>query len=360
MKTLKIAVITCYFDPDYVRARALRAALKAIPGVKPIIVKNTHKGLLRYPEVIWKLWQVKKNQKPDVYLLTFRGQEILPAVLAIAGKQPVWFDELIVPIAYATGEKHSASAAIKVKHFLARVTESAYRRWLSKCAVIMADTNAHAELSARVSQVNLSKYIAVPVGADDKLFQPAPKSEKTEPFQVFFYSFGMQPLHGTQYILDAAVALKDDSTIEFLIVGGKKPLEKAVQAALKQGAHITYKSWIPFDELVNAMHAASLNLGGPFGDTPQAQHVVTTKTYQILAAQEAVVVGASEASDEYFVHKENALVVPQGSSEELVKVIRWAQKHPDELLTIAANGRKLYDKQFSATAIASRLKSLVG
>src|SRR5882757_5918361 len=103
---MRIAVITCYHDPDYVRARTLRAALKTMPDVKVTVIKNTHKGLLRYPEVLWKLRQTLKKQKVDVCLLTFRGQEILPFVLALAGKRPVWFDELIIPTAYATAEQH--------------------------------------------------------------------------------------------------------------------------------------------------------------------------------------------------------------------------------------------------------------
>src|SRR5262245_53175060 len=107
----KVCIITCYFQPDYVRARSLRAALKSLPGVETIIVKNTATGILRYPQIIWRIWRVKHTQKPDVYLLTFRGQEILPAILWLAGKKPVWFDEFIVPIAYATGEKHVQSMA---------------------------------------------------------------------------------------------------------------------------------------------------------------------------------------------------------------------------------------------------------
>src|SRR5208282_1914461 len=99
---MKLAIITCYHDPDYVRARVLRQSLKQLPNINLIIIKNRHKGLLRYPEIIWKLYKLKIANRPDAYLLTFRGQEMLPFVLLAAGKKPVIFDELIVPIAYAT------------------------------------------------------------------------------------------------------------------------------------------------------------------------------------------------------------------------------------------------------------------
>lgn len=357
---MKIAVITCYSDPDYVRARTLRAALKSIPGVNPIIIKNSHKGLLRYPQIVRMIWQVKRRQQPDAYLLTFRGQEILPIVLFLAGRRPVWFDEFIVPIAYATGENHRRSFAIVVKHFLARVSEPFYKGWLRRCKLILADTKAHAELSARVSHMNLSKYLAVPVGTDEKLFKPSNKLvNDTGVFRVFYYSTGMQPLHGVPVVLEAAELLKDNKTIEFLIVGGKKPMARAVKVAQNRGANVRYETWIPFGDLVAIIQDAGLCLGGPFGDTPQAQHVITGKTYQFLACESPVLVGASEATNEYFVDKQNALVSVRGDAAALAKAIKWGWQHPPELAQIAQAGRKLYEKQFSTGAIARLLKPAV-
>jgi len=355
---MKIAVITCYFLPDYVRARTLRATLKTMPGVHVVIVKNKHTGLLRYPEILWKIWQVKRHQAPDAYLITFRGYEILPFVLWMAGKKPVIFDEFIIPILHATNEKHIRTASMMVKHFLSRVGEPMYRRWLRRCKAILADTQVHAELSARVQRLNLSKYVAVPVGADEKLFKPVWAYQTNDIFRIFYYSLGMQPLHGIPIVLEAAEKLKD-ADVEFIMVGGKKPMERAVKAAQARGANIRYERWVPFENLVDAIQSSALCLGGPFGDTQQAHHVVTGKTYQFLACAAPVLVGNSEATDEYFKDKENALVVPQGDAEALARAIRWAQKHPAELAGIAKSGRKLYEKEFSTPALARRLQPLV-
>jgi len=141
----------------------------------------------------------------------------------------------------------------------------------------------------------------------------------------------MQPLHGIDTVLAAARILKDKADIEFLMVGGGKTLARAVQQAVDDGAHIAYRAWIPFDELPATIHASGVSLGGPFGNTPQAQHVITTKTYQILAAGEPVIVGASEATSEYLLDKQNALVVPQADARALARAITWAQAHPGEL-----------------------------
>lgn len=356
---MKIAVITCYHDPDYIRARTLRAALKTLPEVQQVVVKNTHTGILRYPEMLWKIWRLKHQENPDVYLLTFRGQEILPWVLWVARKKQVWFDEFIVPIAYATGEGHKRSLKKSVFYFLAKRSEFLYKRWLKRCAVILADTNAHAELSARTSDMNLRKYRAIPVGADETLFKPGAAAKSGDTFQVFYYSTGNQPLHGMQTVLEAAEILKHDDSIEFLFAGGKASLASAVRQAQEQGARVHHVAWIPFNDLVKTIRGAGVNLGGPFGNTQQAHHVITGKTYQMLACQAPVIVGASEATTEFFTDKKNALVVPQADPAALAKAIKWAAENPRELAGIAENGRKLYDKEFSTTAIARRLKPLV-
>lgn len=164
---MKVAVITCYSDPDNPRVQLLRAALKSLDGVRPLIIKNKHKGLLRYPEVIWKTWRLSRNKQPDMYLLTFRGQELLPFMLWLAGKRPLFFDEFVVPLAYADSDVHGSSFPGRLKQRLARSSFPLYRRWLHRCAAILADTTEQAELSARIARMNLSMYVAIPVPDED-------------------------------------------------------------------------------------------------------------------------------------------------------------------------------------------------
>ncbi|MBC7581871.1 glycosyltransferase [Aeromicrobium sp.] len=358
---MKIAVITCYHDPDYVRARTIRAALKNVPGVKMVVIKNTHKGALRYPQVLWRIWKTKRTDKPDAFVLTFRGQELLPFVLLLAGKTPLIFDEFIIPIAYANGsEKHKKSIKIRVFYALARMSEPLYKSWLRSCRLILADTSAHAELSARTSNMNLSKYISLPVGTDESVFKLPTKNYKTPgTFTVFYYSTGMQPLHGIEYVLEAAELLKDDPSIEFLLIGGKKAMQDAVKASYERGAHVTHERWMPFNNLLSTMYTSGLCMGGPFGDTNQAQHVITGKTFQMLAAGAPTLIGANEATRQYFVDKENALVIPQSNPVAIKNAIVWAKKNPDEIKRIAANGRKVYDKNFSTTALTKIWQSIV-
>ncbi|MFZ1484284.1 MAG: hypothetical protein WAS36_04710, partial [Candidatus Saccharimonadales bacterium] len=151
---MTILVVSCYHDVDYVRAKTLREGVKKIPGVHMVPIRNTRKNLLRYPEVLLQLYKAKKEHKPAAILLTFRGQEILPLVLLLAWKTPVIFDEFIVPIAYATHEKHARSFKTSLYHTLARLGTPLYNYCLKRCKTILSDTKAHAELGARASHSN--------------------------------------------------------------------------------------------------------------------------------------------------------------------------------------------------------------
>jgi glycosyltransferase involved in cell wall biosynthesis len=354
-----IAVVTCYHDPDYVRARALRAVVGAVPDTKTIIIKNKRHGALRYPEVFLEMLRVKFREKPAAFLITFRGQEILPLALLIAGRTPVWFDEFIVPSAYARLEKHRQTLKKRLIRTAFRLSEPLYRVCLRRCQAIFSDTISHAELGAKMSEVNLSKYVPLPVGTDETLFKPKDTAKKAESFQVFYYSTDMQPLHGIPYVLDAAERLAGDRRIQFLLIGGKKPMEEAVQTAASRGARVEYRAWVPFEELPKLMRESAICLGGPFGGTPQAQHVITGKTYQSIACGVPTVVGQNADTEQYFTDRENAFVIPQKSPEALVDALVWAVEHPAEAERIGQKGRALYERAFSTEALVRIMTPLV-
>ena len=121
----------------------------------------------------------------------------------------------------------------------------------------------------------------------------------------------------------------------------------------------TYRQlpWMPLRELLEReIPSADLCLGGPFGDTPQARRVVTTKTMQCLALGKVTVVGAVD--DAFgFVDRENCLLVPQNDPVALATAMRWAFEHRTLLPTIGNNGKLLYRDRFGQTAIAAGLQA---
>lgn len=352
-RKIKVAIITCYRDPDYIRARTLRTGFASFPNIETHVLKNTATGIMRYAQVLWGVIKLRFTVRPDAYVLTFRGYELVSFLQVLAWPKPIVFDEFINLYEWTVQEHHK----LKAGGVLARTLNIWWGFVLRRCKIILADTPAHAEYSARISRVPRAKYMPVPVGADETLFRPGAARKESGKFRVFYYG-NMLPLHGLEYALAAAEQLKDEPNIEFLFVGGKELARQQVERARKNGANVTYKKWIPFEDLPQVIRDSDLCLGGPFGNTVQSQFVVTGKTYQFLACGSPTIIGASTAASEFHDGKD-CLIVPQGDATALSQKILWAYKHPKDLSNIAQHGCALYERQFSALAIARALAPVV-
>ncbi|HEU4715354.1 MAG TPA: hypothetical protein VFS14_00810, partial [Candidatus Saccharimonadales bacterium] len=282
---MKVAIISCYDQIDYIRTRVLRTGFGSVPGVQTIIVKNTHRGLLRYLETPLKILRCKFRDKPDAYVVTFRGYEMLPLVLLLKGRKPLIFDEMINAAEYLA-EHHVLSLDSR----LGKLFRWWYGSLLRRCRFVLADTDAHAALSAKLCKVDKKKFLTVPISTDEATFYPRKQSRRGKAFNVFYYGV-MRPLHGFEYVLEAAVRLADNPNITFTVGGDKGKSEAACQAAIAKGARITYMPWVPFDDIPKIASRSGLSLGGPFGKTFQSQFIITTKTFQFLACRVPVLVG---------------------------------------------------------------------
>lgn len=352
MSKPSIAIVNCYKQPDYVRAVSLRQGLRDSDVFENVIVvKNTHTGVQRYLDVIIELIKVRFTQNPDVYLLTFRGYEILPFLMLIALGKKVVYDEFINPYEWFVYEHKKFSAS----SLPGRLLKSAFQFMGRHVTTILADTQSHADYSAELMDIPIQKYKAIPVSTDEETFQPiAPRQH--DGFRVLYYG-NMLPLHGVQYVIDAATKLADHKDIIFHLVGGKEEVARRVEDAVAEGAHIEYDEWIPYAQLPEAFAQSDLCLGGPFGGTVQSQFVVTGKTYQFMAAEKPAVIGANKESH-VFKDGIDSLIVPEANPDALAEAILWAKDHPMELQKIAAAGRQLYEKEFSNKRVADDLRDL--
>lgn len=351
---MKIAIITCYDQNDHIRARVLRKGFADVPGAETIVIRNERTGLLRYLETPWKVLVARFKHRPDVYVVTFRGYEILPFVLLVKGRKPVIFDEMINLVEYMHEHKKIAPGSAADK-----VLNTFYTWLLKRCRFILADTEAHAELSSTLSKVPFERYVTVPIGTEEALFYPDSAAKPNQPgkFEVFYYGV-MVKLHGLEHFLEAAVLLKDHPDIVFRVGGDKHRAAKLYDDAIRRGARITYHPWFEYTkELPRLMRGASLAVGGPFGNSPQSQFVITTKTFQALACAVPVLVGRNKVNAA-FVDIQNALVVPQGSAQAIADAILWAYLHPKQLSKVARAGRQLYEQSFSDATIAKKLAQL--
>lgn len=304
---------------------------------------------------MFKVCKARLLDRPDAYILTFRGYEMLLFVALTFVRKPIIFDELINFTEWMVEQGRLKTGSLPYRLF---------RRWniwlVRRCRFILSDTDAHAEYSATLNKLSVERYKVLPVCADEKAFRPqSSRPTAKEPFTVLYYGH-MVALHGLDYVLRAAELLKDRSDISFRLAGGKKLNEvtRACAKAVQSGARLTHESWLPFEKSPAAIHEAGVTLGGPFGDTLQSRFVITGKTYQVLASAAPVLIGKNQVN-EGFSDKVNCLMVPQADAEALAGAIRWAADHPKELERIGRAGRQLYETHFSQAVVNKSVAGMV-
>lgn len=352
-KKLSICLVTCYRTPGYVRVKSLEAGLLA-NNVDLSIIRNKQRGYLRYIEVALKLVKIRFSVNPDIYFVTFRGYEILPLVLLIGIGKKVVFDEFVNLIGWTVYEHKK----LEQGSFAARLFTSLYRFLLKRTTKIVLDTKSHTEYSASLMNLPIDKYQSIPVGTDENIFNSMKSLRKEDgKFQVLYYG-SMLPLHGIDYVIKAAMNLRQRRDIQFLLIGGGDELRRSVDSAVTKGANIEYQKWVPYVDLPQVIANADICLGGPFGGTTQSEVVVTGKTIQFLRMGKPVIVGKNKESG-VFKDKVNAIVVDQASAESLEKAIIWAYRNKKSIKKIGQNGIKLYDDSFSNKVVSKSIAKLL-
>jgi glycosyltransferase involved in cell wall biosynthesis len=349
----RICYILCYRLPDYVRSTSLINALRRMSGTVLFEAVNSSRGWRRYFETIVRLIYCRLKERPAFYILGFRGYEIFWIVRLLTAGRVLIVDHMMSPYDSLLNERKTLKKGSPLEAFVYR-----YERGILRFSdLVLTDTESHRTYFADLFGIPPAKIAAVPVGTDEELFRPRPKegNDGDGRFHVFFYG-SFQPLHGIAVILEAA-RLLCGKPVHFTVAGGKGPGADPLRDNRPSLPNVTHLGWVPYGELPDMIARADLCLGGPFGNTDQAQRVITGKTFQFLAMEKPVVIGRI-MDNAGFEDRRNCLLVTQGDGEELARVILWCLENRDRLGDIGRNGRLLYDRLFSTECITRQLQAL--
>lgn len=352
----KVSYILSYSQPNYVRSTALLSMLEMMDDVKVITAINKSKNILRYVETLITLIKTRIIDRPDVYILGFRGYEIFWPVRILTIGKPLIFDEFINPYMWFIEEHHK----FKKRGLLAEAIKLYSKSMLLASDHILCDTELQIDYSSQNFKINSKKFSSIYVGTDENNFTSKDtKSHNTKELNVFFYGTFL-PLHGVDVILEAARKLSG-YPIKIVIVGKsknrqtKQKFDKKIKLSKD---NVIYKEWVDYKELPAYIESSDLCLGGPFGGTMQGKKVITGKTFQFLLMGKPVVIGRI-TGDHGFVDKQNCLLVDQNNSTILAETIKWASEHREEIEKIGLSGQKLYQKKFSNRAQKEKLHQLI-
>ncbi|MGD9759608.1 MAG: hypothetical protein AB7U71_19035, partial [Comamonas sp.] len=351
---MRICYVLAYRAPGYIRTRSLLTALDGLPGIECHRAINTSTGVSRYRETLAQVARIERQYRPDLYILGFRGHELYWPLRRLIGKRPLILDTMMSPSLALAEENQYGLAGRLLSHLLTPIEKSI----LQDADFVLTDTTAHAEAFRQRYQLNPSQLAALPVGA----VETAPSAQdpgQSPRLRVLFYG-SFLPLHGSDVILQACRTL-DDLPLDLDFIGTNAEIERRLQQACTPEAPLRYRArrWVPFEDLLqHELPTADLCLGGPFGNTPQAQRVITGKTSQALAQAVPTVVGETVIS-QGFVHQQNCLLVPQADPQALAISLRWAHENRAQLGHIGRQGQQLYQTQLSLAVLAQRLSDIL-
>lgn len=226
--------------------------------------------------------------------------------------------------------------------------------------VIIFDTNEHINYICNLFNLDKNKFKRVWVGADEETFYPKhsspDKGRLGGVFQVLFFGKYI-PLHGIEYIVQAAKLLESEKDIKFKMVGNGQLYQEIRNLSKKLDVkNIDFVEWVEYNSLVSEINKVDVVLG-IFGGTDKSLRVIPNKVFQAVACKKAVITGDSPAMRELFKDKENILLCENRNSESLKNAILKLKNDEKLIEKIAKDGYFLFNNELKTERIGTIVKS---
>jgi glycosyltransferase involved in cell wall biosynthesis len=292
----------------------------------------------------------------DVLVAGFLAQPLAPLLRLRGRSRPVIVDAFISLYETLCEDRRSVGRRSPLASLARLLDEMALRR----ADRVLTDTVANARHLARRFDVDLDKFAAVCVGANERLFGPGPAAIDHTGFHVFSYATFL-PLHGIDVVVRAAHLLASQPDIHVYLVGDGPERPDAERLATRLGVtNLTFHDPVPYRALPDLIAAADVCLGGHFNATnAKAGRVVPGKVFQFLAMGKPVIAGNGPGNREALRPGEDALFVPMGDPHALAEAVVRLRDDPALRRHIAEHGLRRFRTDFSLDAIALKLRGVV-
>ncbi|MFA6006402.1 MAG: glycosyltransferase [Candidatus Paceibacterota bacterium] len=344
----------CYFgiyDPEYARNQVLMMGLRenGVEVVECRVDPKKYSGFSKYWQLLHEGFQLKKRRMFDVVIVGFPGQSVYWIACLLWGKKAIidmflsLYDTNVLDRRLYTG-------------WGMRGLRDWFYDWYSAHLVscILLDTNEHITYITKAFGVSVKKFIRVPVSANPEIFRPLPMPPHTN-FVVGFTGM-FSPLHGAQYIIEAAKILREHADITFTLVGSgqdEKNIFKLIQK-YKLESSVNCLPAVPQEQLPRIIAGFDICLG-IFGASEKAARVIPNKFYQYAAMQKPIITANTPALQEYFVDNQHYLGCRAADGKDLAEKILKLYSDRGFSGTISKNVYEYYCKNLQPKSIVNEL-----
>jgi len=223
--------------------------------------------------------------------------------------------------------------------------------------LVVLDTDEHIKYISRLFGLNGGKFKRVWVGADEDVFYPIDAKADADKFTALFFGKYI-PLHGIEYIIEAAKMLKNDDG-RIRMVGNGHLYEKMFDLSRKLDvSNIDFVEWIEYNELLNEIAAADVILG-IFGGSEKASRVIPNKVFQVIACKKAVITGDSYAIKELFTDRENIFLCNNRDAGSIRNAVLELKNDPGLRDMLSSSGYLIYREKLTSEKIGSEFLKLL-
>jgi len=252
-----------------------------------------------------------------------------------------------------TGDRQLLTPDGLLSRILRRIESRAYR--IADCIIV--DTEANADYFATNLGVPRDRIRAIPLSIDENAYRStAPVSANRRTRVLFVGTF--VPLQGVDTIAQAAILLRNQPDIEFVLIGDGQR-SPVVEALLKE-TPCPNLTWIRHwqDPLEIARHIAEASIClGIFGTSEKAGRVWPLKNYAYLAVGRPVITGDTPYARSLFDRTDEPpfVLVKPGDPAALASAIEALAREPERCRRLAGSSRRFYERFLASPVGISQL-----
>jgi len=345
------------FDPGYSRNRVYAALFRELGWeVEYFFVK----WFPKFGDVEAALRGLGRRPLPDlVWVPVCRQRDILAACRwAHRRGIKVLFD----PMISAWDKKVLEQQKWKAEEPRAQKLHARESVMMNTPDMVTWDTSCHLEFCAREFGVPRERLRVLLTGTDETVFKPiegrgvpAPPEPPDKVFTVLYHGAYL-PLHGTEYIVEAArMTEKEGIRWDFLGWGAYKAETEAKAAGI---SNIRFLDKVPYTEVPKVICAHDVVLG-VFGTTEKASRVIGNKVYECMACARPTI---NEYCTGYPPEAKDCKAIkfiPPGDAKAIADAVRayrddWANRE-----MYFAEARAFFEKHLSMRVIKEQLRAIV-
>jgi glycosyltransferase involved in cell wall biosynthesis len=220
---------------------------------------------------------------------------------------------------------------------------------------VFADTPYQKKLLIKEFGVNRKKIRVLPLGADNRGYEYSPyKNIHKKRINVVYYGL-YSPIHGVEYIIEAANLLKNDRNILFHLVGsGPAYRENYKRAKSLKLRNVRFYPDVREGNHLKYLQNADVFLGF-LQEHPSVERVVGNKVYQGMALGRPVLTADAPVTRSMFLHKQNVYLCKPADSQALASALIELKNKPKLRARIARNSYRLYLDKYTPKVVSGRL-----